>query len=316
MEGRRETAALDRVFDAEGDRYSRAFAIRPALQEARDALFADLRPPLAALRAAHRHAGLVDHLLIRSYRYVAGYVGAEEDPRRLPICVIATGGYGRRELCPHSDVDLLVVHAGSEPDRRAVDAIEALLPFLWDTGLPMAHAVRSLDDVRASLADDLVTATATLEGRFLAGDRALYHALRREVAQPYLRAHGRDYVTRRVAEARLRHDFYGGSPAVKEPNVKESVGGLRDVHALVWIDGAARAVFPLRERPYFPWDHREGGRAAWPSFSAPTTSWCGRASPATSARGARRTTSTWRHGRWWRSGCGSSLAGASYRWRS
>ena len=150
------------------------------------------------------------------------------------LSVVALGGYGRGELNPGSDVDVLVLY----PDgavTRARELTGPLLAFLWDVGHVVGHSVRTLDECRAAMDLDLPSATALLEGRPVAGSRALYRQFVTEVTDPWLDEHGEEFIERKIEEARARHDFSGGSPLLLTPNVKESAGGLRDMHVAGWI---------------------------------------------------------------------------------
>lgn len=105
---------------------------------------------------------------------------------------------------------------------------------------------------------DFPGATLAMDGRFLGGDAGLFLELERDICRPYLERHGADEFTRRVAHARHRVEPLGSVSSQKEPDVMDSAGGLRDVHASLWIDRAARVVYDLRERPLFPWDASKG----------------------------------------------------------
>jgi [protein-PII] uridylyltransferase len=151
------------------------------------------------------------------------------------VALVAVGGYGRGELSPRSDLDLLVVTAGEEP---AKERLQALLYPLWDAGLEVGHAVRSPAQSIEHAAADLETATALLSARLVAGDPDAFEALlaargrwleseRRTLAQRILRA---------VAE---RHERAGRAGWALAPNLKEGIGGLRDLHAVNWMGAVA-----------------------------------------------------------------------------
>jgi [protein-PII] uridylyltransferase len=153
---------------------------------------------------------------------------------RQQCAVFALGGYGRREQCPHSDVDLLVLHSGSvTPFVETVT--ESLLYSLWDAKLQVGHAVRNAAECVSLGAGDLTIKTALLDGRFLCGSPELageYETgVRRKLASSDVDA----FVAAKMAEARTRHEKHGGSVFILEPNVKEGQGGLRDLNHALWI---------------------------------------------------------------------------------
>jgi len=245
-------------FDPTVDRATLVPRLKQSVADARDGVFARLDSATAAIHAVHAvhavHAwsGYVDDLVRAAYRYLLADRTVAKPP-----ALLALGGFGRRELCPFSDIDLLLVHDGAAPDEATMSTVEDLVPLLWDVGLAPAQGVRAVGQAFEGLEGDLVTATSLLEARFVAGDPGLF-ARFRSASDQWLAQHARHYVARRVEDARQRHGFYGGSPAVKEPNVKESPGGLRDVHALVWLDRAVRVLFGVQDRALFPWEAAEG----------------------------------------------------------
>ncbi len=152
------------------------------------------------------------------------------------LLALALGGYGRGELSPHSDVDLmLLVDEGVSGGDSARESAAALVRFLWDVGYQVGHSVRTATETTEAMEADIPSATAVLESRVLWGDGALRRRLTDEVVTPYLMAHRETYIEQKIREMRDRHAFYGGSPCIVEPNVKESPGGLRDMHVAQWI---------------------------------------------------------------------------------
>ncbi|MBO9353662.1 [protein-PII] uridylyltransferase [Bordetella petrii] len=147
----------------------------------------------------------------------------------------AVGGYGRGELYPHSDVDLLILlpHAPDPADARA---IEALVAALWDLGLEPGHSVRTLADCEREAQADITVETALLESRWLAGSRALMKQFE-AVIQAQLDAPA--FFQAKRVEMQQRHARYQDTPYALEPNCKESPGGLRDLQVILWMARAA-----------------------------------------------------------------------------
>ncbi len=151
------------------------------------------------------------------------------------LAVVAVGGYGRQEMAPFSDVDLLFL-LPYKATPYSEQLVETLLYLLWDLGLKVGHATRSVEECITRARGDLTICTSLLEARWLYGDRRLFATLeqrfRAEVATP---ASIPGYVEAKLAERDERHRKTGDSRYLLEPNVKEGKGGLRDLHTLYWI---------------------------------------------------------------------------------
>jgi [protein-PII] uridylyltransferase len=150
------------------------------------------------------------------------------------LAVVAVGGYGRGELAPHSDVDLLFLH----PYKRTAHTeqmIEFLLYRLWDLGLKVGQATRSVDECLRLARADLQICTSLLEARFLWGERALFERFQRRFEEDVIAGRQRVFVEAKLAERDARHQRTGDSRYLLEPNVKEGKGGLRDLQTLFWL---------------------------------------------------------------------------------
>lgn len=156
------------------------------------------------------------------------------DPR---CALVAVGGYGRGELYPHSDVDILIlVPPGAAASHEATPAIERLLAALWDVGIELAHAVRTLAECATETAADITVRTSLLEHRVVAGSRRAYGEFARAFdASLDVRA----FYAAKALEQQQRHLRYHDAAYNLEPNVKESPGGLRDLQTVIWIARAA-----------------------------------------------------------------------------
>lgn len=150
-----------------------------------------------------------------------------------PLALFAVGGYGRGELFPQSDLDLLVL-AEAEAQDVHHDALARLFALLWDAGLPVGHAVRSLAQCTQAAAADITVLTALLEARPLQAAAAAVAGLRDAVA-PQRVWPPRDYFIAKREEQRARHARFGDTSDNLEPNLKEGPGGLRDVQTLCWM---------------------------------------------------------------------------------
>jgi [protein-PII] uridylyltransferase len=159
------------------------------------------------------------------------------------MTVIATGGYGRGLLAPGSDIDLLFVLPYKQT-AWGESVAEALLYCLWDMGLKVGHATRSVNECIRQAKADMTIRTALLESRYLLGDAALYSELTARFDKEVVQGTAPEFVAAKLAEREERHRRAGQSRYLVEPNVKDGKGGLRDLHTLFWI---AKYVYRVRE---------------------------------------------------------------------
>lgn len=150
-------------------------------------------------------------------------------------CLAAVGGYGRGELYPGSDLDILIL-LGRPADAMARAQLEALVAALWDAGLEPAHSVRTLEQCRQQAAADISVQTSLLESRRLAGAQGLYRQFQQTMLADL---DPRKFFLAKRSEMQQRHARHNDTPYALEPNCKESPGGLRDLHLLLWLARAA-----------------------------------------------------------------------------
>ncbi|HEX2009303.1 MAG TPA: [protein-PII] uridylyltransferase [Roseateles sp.] len=208
--------------------------LRRLFKQGKQALIADFLQQRATLTAAHRlMRGLARHVdkTLQALWLRAGLP--------LEACLAAVGGYGRGELFPHSDVDVLLLLPDSMEAHQpgpVKTAIESFITACWDVGLEIGSSVRTLEDCAREAAGDVTVQTAMLEARALAGAKPLFKRFEQRLhaamdATAFLRA--------KTLEMRQRHVKYDDTPYALEPNCKESPGGLRDLQVLIWIARAA-----------------------------------------------------------------------------
>ncbi len=186
------------------------------------------------VRALARH---VDQTLLELWEHAMMPPGA---------ALVAVGGYGRAELYPHSDVDVLVLLppgdelanarlAGSSNDALK-SSVEGFITACWDIGLEIGSSVRTVDECTAESANDVTVQTALLESRYLCGSKRVFTAFRRAHAAAM---DPKAFLVAKTLEMRQRHQKYEDTPYSLEPNCKESPGGLRDLQVLIWVARAA-----------------------------------------------------------------------------
>ncbi len=191
---------------------------------------------LTGLQAARLLGALIDGVVSALYDHATNDTDLGEAKQ---LSIAATGGYGRGVLAPFSDIDLLFLTA-DEPTPGTLRIVEYMLYFLWDLGLKVGHATRSIEACLTEGAKDTTIRTALLDARHLTGDARLFGEFHRRFRAACKEAGAAEYIAAKQAERAVRHRKYGDSPFMVEPNVKEGRGGLRDLQTLYWI---ARYVF-------------------------------------------------------------------------
>lgn len=159
--------------------------------------------------------------------------------------IIAVGGYGRGELAPCSDLDLLFLLPNNlkiNESKHAEEVIQFILYILWDLGYSVGHSTRTIDDCIEKSKLDLTISTALLEKRFIVGNEDVFSLLNDKFTLFIKNTKTLKFVEAKLVESELRHKRFGGSRYVVEPNVKDGKGGLRDLHTLIWISKFAYKV--------------------------------------------------------------------------
>ncbi len=178
---------------------------------------------------------LMDQLIRVIFDFADGRAYPAANPSTAErLGVVATGGFGRGEMAPLSDIDLLFLRPYKQTPRGE-QIVEFMLYLLWDLGLKVGHATRTAEESLRYADRDHTIRTALLEMRYIWGDRALYDELAKGYAAKMATGDGRDFVEAKLSERDQRHTRMGDSRYVVEPNVKEGKGGLRDLHTLYWI---------------------------------------------------------------------------------
>jgi len=180
-----------------------------------------------------RHGELVDVILRHVFAATANTLGTPTTS----LALIALGGYGRGELNPFSDVDVMLLHGdGAGKMSSYVEKMaEQILYLLWDIGFKVGHSTRSIKEALVQANTDMLTKTAMLESRFLAGDQLLAREFRDQFRAKCVVGSERQYVELRMRDQQARHHKFGDSVYMQEPNIKAGCGGLRDYQNLLWM---------------------------------------------------------------------------------
>ena len=187
---------------------------------------------------------MTDTLILKLFSSILG--DAAED-RTLPeMALVAVGGYGRGELNPFSDIDIMFLHTGKNP--QAVEEIsQKLLYFLWDMKLDVGYSVRTISDCIEMGKGDSTVRTAMLDSRLLAGSQALFDDFWKSFQKQILAKGSDSFIKDKLEELETRRGKYGSSVYILEPNIKESEGGLRDIQTAVWVAKLKYKITTMRE---------------------------------------------------------------------
>src|SRR3984893_16503893 len=184
-----------------------------------------------------RRVDLVDVLLQHVFAAATNVARGTAATAETPLALIALGGYGRGELNPFSDVDVMFLHQpkGGKVKTETGQIVEQILYLLWDIGFKVGHSTRSIKEAIAEANRDMLTKTAMLESRLVAGDEKLAAEFRARFRAKCVDGYERQYVEMRMDDQAARHTKFGDSVYMQEPNVKNGCGGLRDYQNLLWM---------------------------------------------------------------------------------
>ena len=187
---------------------------------------------------------MTDTLVLKLYNSIVTDLMVE---RQLPeMVLVAVGGYGRAELNPYSDIDIMFLHSGKNP--QAVEEIsQKLLYFLWDMRLDVGYSVRTVHDCIEMGKSDSTVRTAMLDSRFLAGSEPLFKEFWKTFQAQLVSKSSDAFINDKLQEIETRRGKYGSSVYILEPNIKESEGGLRDIQTAVWVAKLKFKITAMRE---------------------------------------------------------------------
>lgn len=209
--------------------------IKDALSDARSKAEAELLSTKRGLRCAQNICKVEDEIIRAVYIFATDHVYKIDTPSDdEAIALAAVGGYGRATLAPGSDIDLLFILPTSQTPRGE-QITEFILYILWDLRQKVGHAVRTLDECLKMAKTDMTVRTATLEARFLTGDKALFDKMISRFEKDIMAKTGAEFIAAKLTERDERHNAIGNTRYVVEPNIKDGKGGLRDLNTLYWI---------------------------------------------------------------------------------
>ncbi len=224
-----------------------SLAVSQLLAEQRQAIQQRLLAGASGEEVVAATTDMVDGLIIGRYRTAARTGGeALTTAGFQQCCLVAIGGYGRRELAPHSDIDLMFLF---HPDAAKLmpELVKQVLHPLWDSGFQVGHSVRTIQDCLDLGVADLTVRTSMMEARFLAGSPELFQQFHARYLRKVVSSGFDAYLEQKVAERQREYRKFGETVYLLEPNVKKSQGGLRDLHLLQWIGSARFHASTIRE---------------------------------------------------------------------
>lgn len=171
-----------------------------------------------------------------------GMAGAQDE-----FALIALGGYGRGELSPQSDIDLMFLHQGRKTADRAAAMTEAVLYLLWDVGFSVGHSVRGLGECISIAKEDIISRNSMIDARLLWGSRAIFDSLIERLDEEVFEKRKRELLDELLVEREARYNKFGNTACLQEPNIKETAGGLRDLHTLLWASRVAHGYSTLED---------------------------------------------------------------------
>jgi [protein-PII] uridylyltransferase len=178
---------------------------------------------------------LVDQLVATAYDFAERHAYPVANPSKgEQMCICAIGGYGRGQLAPFSDIDLMFLLPYKQ-NPHVEQVVEFMLYLLWDLGLKVGHSTRSVDEALRLAERDMMIRTSLLDARWLWGDRTLFDTFKQRFNDELVAKTGPEFVDAKLAERDERHERMGDSRYVLEPNIKEGKGGLRDLQTLFWM---------------------------------------------------------------------------------
>ena len=229
-------AKLDSVQDAREKRSALCNILGTAFKQGRARIkTAFEHAPCEAKQTTAAYAYLMDCIIVTAFDFVCRklYPNAKTSTSE-SLTVIVVGGYGRGEMAPHSDVDILFL-TPYKITPWAENVIETMLYMLWDLRLKVGHASRSVKECLTQATRDYTIRTSLVEIRYLTGERSLFDALQCQLKSELFSKTAVDFIEAKLQERALRHQKQGGQRYMVEPNVKEGKGGLRDLQSLYWI---------------------------------------------------------------------------------
>ncbi len=215
-------------------------------------------------------AAILDALLRHLWVEAKSSLSPQAQKEFPPLALVAIGGYGRAELNPHSDIDFMFLHDGQIAANRPLPylskLIDGVLYPLWDVGLKVGHAVRSIEDCVKVANTDMQSKTSLIEARLIIGSEVLFNKFQKALVSRCVVGFEEKYIAMRLEDQATRRSKFGNSACMQEPNIKNGCGGLRDFQNLLWMTFfkyTTRSLKELQEREFVTGAERKQLEAAY-----------------------------------------------------
>lgn len=218
----------------------RLAALRKFLKIETQRLYLRHRFGISGSQIVQARSLIVDLLIQRIAETASASRSAEGSNGADGLAIIALGGYGRQELAPYSDIDLLFLHHSRRDEAIAQNLSETILYLLWDVGFTVGHSLRSLRQCVSIAREDATSRTALIDARLLWGSAGTFESLTQRLDEEVFKSESRSLLDELMTERAIRFEKFGDVVCMQEPNIKETAGGLRDLHTLFW---AARIAY-------------------------------------------------------------------------
>lgn len=215
------------------------------LDERRQGLIRRLRDGASGAEVVAGFTDLVDEVLVCRYRNVISRRGDAAGGLQ-HCCLVAVGGYGRRELAPHSDIDVMMLYR-TNGESVVEDLSTQVFTHLWDLGFQVGHSVRSIADCMVCAEENLQIKTSLMESRFLVGNPSVFQEFQQRFARRVLGRRVEEFICEKLEERQQDYEKFGRTVFLLEPNIKKTKGGLRDLHLLQWVGMARYRATTLKE---------------------------------------------------------------------
>ena len=226
-------------YDESQSPQKRLAALKSYLDTGNAFIMAEHRDGGPGLEVAKANSMLIDTMISMLAKPSLDHLKERFPEEEIAISIVALGGYGREELCPLSDIDIMFLYpAGTnkhELNARQELLVKEVLYPMWDAGLKVGHSSRTIEEVFTEAKAEIQTKTALLEARLISGSQPLFEGFQTSYRQFYRKDKPKEYIKQRLKDQRGRRTKYGGSVFMQEPDIKNGVGGLRDYHNTVWM---------------------------------------------------------------------------------
>ena len=218
--------------------------IQSFCQQEYDRIYQRHRFGISGREIVQEYTRLADNVIHRIIRQ------AEQEgilSEEYPLAILALGGYGREELSRHSDIDIMLVYNRRGGQTLLEAFASQLVTVLWDTGFDVGHSCRSIHECVQVTQNDFFSKTSMLEARYVTGNTQVYRQYQRVTSKLLFKRQVGRFISQKIQDWNDRHEAYGSTIYLQEPNIKESVGGLRDFHTAIWISAVRYGLTTIDE---------------------------------------------------------------------